>query len=528
MSDLPSKKQIPLDAIVVIGGWLLVCFIEILAIVTLNDGGFTYTLDDPYIHLAVAEQIAVGKYGINLEEFSSPSSSAIWPFLLAPLARLSIGEYLPLVLNLLFGALTAWVILLRARKVLPGSQSGRIVLTWAVILCCNVTGIVFTGMEHSLQVLAAIVVVDGMIRIADGERLSRWFWVAVIAGPLVRYENLALTAAACGLLLFSGKPKAAIISGAAALLGLAAFSGFLLSLGLPAIPSSVVAKSHLTGSSGPLSKVIHSLNTSIAGNRGVLLLIFTAVLAGWAWARGITSHSRAKAALFIASAGLLHAAFGTYGWYHRYECYIYAALLYALLSMVPSTLPGLAEKWRPAFAGAVLLLAIPVAYPYLRAIAFLPMASNDIYSQQEQMHRFATGWWQRPVAVHDLGWVSYKNDAYVLDLWGLGSQKALEARLSDKDPSWRIKMARERGIGLVMVYERVIPGSALGWIKVGELHVKGPLTSPITPVVAFYATSPEFAPEIAGLLHDFRRTLPDRASVILRGEPTPPTAADPR
>lgn len=61
--------------------------LPILAITTLilnlSNGYFTYTLDDPYIHLALAKNIFSGNYGINLTEPSAPSSSIIWPFILA-------------------------------------------------------------------------------------------------------------------------------------------------------------------------------------------------------------------------------------------------------------------------------------------------------------------------------------------------------------------------------------------------------------------------------------------------------------
>jgi len=38
-----------------------------------------YSLDDPYIHLALAENMARGHFGVNLGEASNPSSSIIWP-----------------------------------------------------------------------------------------------------------------------------------------------------------------------------------------------------------------------------------------------------------------------------------------------------------------------------------------------------------------------------------------------------------------------------------------------------------------
>ena len=67
-------------------------FCIVLAIsIDLADGHLIYTLDDPYIHLAVARNILLGGYGVNATEFSSPSSSILWPWLLAVSEWLGLG-----------------------------------------------------------------------------------------------------------------------------------------------------------------------------------------------------------------------------------------------------------------------------------------------------------------------------------------------------------------------------------------------------------------------------------------------------
>ena len=71
---------------------------DLAAILTLNAGHLVYTLDDAYIHLALAENIWNGHYGVNANEFSAPSSSILWPFILAPFAGLRIGNYVPLII----------------------------------------------------------------------------------------------------------------------------------------------------------------------------------------------------------------------------------------------------------------------------------------------------------------------------------------------------------------------------------------------------------------------------------------------
>src|SRR5687767_4911056 len=82
--------------------FLLWCGLTAICVATLNNGHITYALDDAYIHLALAERIAAGHYGINANEFSAPASSVIWPFLLVPFSPFRVAEYVPLALNVLF------------------------------------------------------------------------------------------------------------------------------------------------------------------------------------------------------------------------------------------------------------------------------------------------------------------------------------------------------------------------------------------------------------------------------------------
>ena len=60
-----------------IGFLLVIILAEVVALLRLNNGHLVYTLDDPYIHLALAENIIHGHYGVNAGEFSAPSSSIL-------------------------------------------------------------------------------------------------------------------------------------------------------------------------------------------------------------------------------------------------------------------------------------------------------------------------------------------------------------------------------------------------------------------------------------------------------------------
>jgi hypothetical protein len=190
----------------VLAGLVLSEYIRILAAC---GGKFIYSLDDPYIHLALAEQIASGGYGINPGEAASPSSSALWPFLLTPFARLSWFELVPLLINLLVACATLYVytqIAALALVDLPPRLASAFA-SWSatlLILASNLVGLAFTGMEHTLQVFLCAAIVWGLGITFRIGKPPRWLVYALAVAPWVRYECLAIVFPAALVLLLRG------------------------------------------------------------------------------------------------------------------------------------------------------------------------------------------------------------------------------------------------------------------------------------------------------------------------------------
>lgn len=139
----------------------IILLVSLIKILSLNNGFFVYTLDDAYIHLSLAENINKGHYGVNLAEFSSPSSSILWPFLLAPFAQF---ELTPLIINILasFGTLYIYYLLIWDSIKINKNNSKPLIamiLLGGMVTVANFPGLILMGMEHSLQlfVVAAIV-----------------------------------------------------------------------------------------------------------------------------------------------------------------------------------------------------------------------------------------------------------------------------------------------------------------------------------------------------------------------------------
>ncbi len=196
------------------GFLILVVLLYCLSILALNSGHLVFVLDDAYIHLALAENIMQGHYGINLNEYSAPSSSILWPFLLAPFAKLVFANYFILLANTFFAVITLllfWLMLSPDSKdlVSEGNAENKTLLNIILILlipACNLIGLIFTGMEHSLQVMLTVAIICGLCRESTSGRLTWWTLFAIILAPLIRYECLAISLPAAGYLFFSSSP----------------------------------------------------------------------------------------------------------------------------------------------------------------------------------------------------------------------------------------------------------------------------------------------------------------------------------
>ena len=488
----------------------LLCAATLIAILRLNHRTFTYTLDDPYLHLSLAENIVAGHYGINRDDVAAPSSSVLWPYLLAPFSRLPFGYLVPLFLNY---AASLGTIALLGRMIstsLEGSNEkpvklGVVFLVVFLILAANLVGLAFTGMEHSLQVLLSVALVAGLIEETTTARVPSWLPAAIVAGPLVRYENLALSLPALALLACRGRAILAAGCLAALLLGLGGFSLYLHGMGLGWVPLSVSAKSGVIAGGGSLASVLRNLRLNLRPGLGLLfcLAAFVAV------ARRPRTPADRALALWAAAAVVLHMLVGRFGWFFRYEIYVWISSLVMLIFLFRDGLRRVVERV-PAhgIAAALAVLLIVACRGYLGALALTPLGANNIYEQQYQMHRFAADFHAAPVGVNDLGLVSYRNHHDVLDLEGLASPETREVRRAAARSAWMDTLCARHGVKLAMVYDSVFPEIPPSWVPLGRLRLAKRRVTPMDSVVTFWAVDrPAAAAAMAELL-EFRKTLP--------------------
>jgi hypothetical protein len=145
------------------------------------------------------------------------------------------------------------------------------------------------------------------------------------------------------------------------------------------------------------------------------------------------------------------------------------------------------------------------------------------------MHRFVADYLRMPVAVNDLGFVSYANPDYVLDLWGLGSEAAREARARRDGPAWMESLALQKGVVVAMVYASWFPDIPASWRRIGVLDIRDKLRSVSDSQVAFYLTDPAAETRVRAALVAWSSTLPKKAVFVadpgFAVAPHPPTLA---
>ncbi|MEM7722497.1 MAG: hypothetical protein AAF376_08990 [Pseudomonadota bacterium] len=507
----------------------------LVALALLRTGdAFVYTLDDPYIHLAVAESILAGGYGVNVGEFASPSSSILYPYILAGLLALGLGTWAPLAIAVPAMLAAVWLFcgLIWRFGIREDDRAARL-FAYAILplalLAINAYGLPLTGMEHTLHVLAVLMVLSGLVGMVGAvgpvgggpadTRISTAILVAgLILAPLIRFEGLSVTLAGLLLLLWHRRFLAAAVTSAILVAAFGAYVAQMSSMGLPLLPSSVMVKSDISagmmddGMRGRAQDAVQQIIEALVEGRGSLLLAGLVAILAAVWSRPARTDLNIAVAFLATVAIAGHLVAGEYGWFSRYEIYVVALMLAALVVLWGPRL-NRSSMSRPVKAvGVTALLAITII-PYATTTLLTPAASENIFLQQQQMHIFATEHFPHPVAVNDLGFVAFDNDGHVLDLWGLGSE---EARLRRARPDFGMRDLRELTEGAGTVYAMIYDDWFIGvippdWCRIAELQT--PRITAASDRVGIYLIDRAREEEMRTALDRFVGILPTGASL---------------
>lgn len=497
-------------------------FVAMVVSILLGTGGtLIFSLDDPYIHMAVAENIARGGYGVNLQEYSSPSSSILFPYLLTPLAWLNIEVTWPLLLANAALALGSVSILYRIYASFYGWTSGlwsRVGHVVLFILCINAVGLPFTGMEHNIHVFFTLLLLWLWMQYLEKGTLNALFYLSIVMIVLIRFEGFAFAGASLLLLVFEKKYRQFFISLLLIAVTLGLYGWFMKSHDLPFLPSSVQIKSGITSSAdsgnygGALINMLKNLGENMINIKGGgFLMTAFVVYCAYRFFAGVKEKpmSNATKMAFLAGASIFgHLLFGRFGWFFRYEVYAVALMLGSLMYLLKDR--PFPEKW------ALYPPLVFMALFYSFAIPRMPKLAVSIYDQQYQMGRFATRYFPENVAVNDLGLVSYRNDHFVLDFWGLGSEDVRKLRIAMKfdHPDTIKALSNRKQIAYAMIYDDWFgQGMPKDWKKVAVMKTE--YAPALRDVVTFYLADTTKMDRFRSSLESFGKTLPKHSTLTL-------------
>jgi len=497
----------------------------------LNERTLVYSLDDPYIHLAMVRTwLRSQTIGISPGQFAPASSSPLWTaWLLGCVKLVGLRDQVPLVLNLVCSLATLAVFFWgRAQLMQLGREgghaladqlphSGFIALALPVLL--NLPGLTLCGMEHVLHAALVLAFVVLLLRDLGREQLSAGPFLLAAMLPLVRLESVFVIGAAALLLRRRRRPLPALLLLMAAATPMSAMGLATRAHGAFFLPNSIVAKAVPPELDALLGKWGYTLlGLSV---HPLLLLILGFSLRYRHRQRGLVAEGFVLC-FIVAALHVLLSTVGGIGLIDRYESYVVdLGLLFILTSagLAPaqhSQEPPQA-RWSRGLERALAGLGVLEKGALVLAAT---LATNDIYEQQYQTARFVQQQLPgRTVAVNDIGLVALRSEGRVLDLAGLGSTDVLRALRQVADTRQLTRAAiqpliEQHGVDAIAIYTAWFKPELYGsWKHVAAWSLPRPPIVAGDSRVDFFAPDEPRARALEQRLRAFERELPGHVQV---------------
>ena len=524
-SPLRHEKAAPYIVLGIVLAIYLIFSIHVLRAELSSTGTLVFPLDDTYIGMAMAKNLALhGVWGISATRFASAASSPGYYLLLAGLYRIT-GPTVwgPLALSLTFG----FLVLVMAWRLLAQTHWGvQLLALLAIFYFVPMHVIGLLGMEHTLHLLLVLGFLQ-LVGTALARQKSPGWGLMLLTSVLVsvRYESLFMVAVAGLLYLLQRQFWPAIRLGLAAAMPVAVYGAISMWNGAYWLPHSIAMK----GMSGrlalqtPIELANHfERDLARAPFLGVLLGMIVVLLT----MPCVLADRRLRSMLDIVFGGIiLHLALADVGRasVYRYEAYLIGAAIAAIACAVPY-LKISRDKWQ-ALTLSVLGLAgiVLMTQRTVEAAASLPERSKAIYSQQVQMALFMKKYEEGAVvAANDVGAINYFADIDCLDLYGLGDRDVFWLKRKGLYTNAALtKLAAARHVKIAVVYDYWFsvltpiggPPLPLSWVRVERWQTPNGFYLG-GDTVSFYAANPAEAMKLKSALDGFAPSLPRDVEVL--------------
>lgn len=487
------------------------------------DHHFIYALDDTYIGMAMARNLALhGVWGVSPFGFTSSDSSLLFPLLMAAAYRMAgVNLYAPLAISWISGLASIFVAgrILRAFLSRKAQTLTLVLLVFAALLF--VVGVI--GMEHSLHLLMTLLFLEFFLR-EPGQPVSprSLIGLGAITALMVaaRYEGLFVVAPAFCILALQRRWKPALAVAAGSAIPVVSYAIFSLAHGGTWLPNSVALKG--AGGDHPgLLQAGSNIAARIAENFHECPELFLLLLCALVVLLPLRKDPRLRLPLLLVlAAGCLHLCLAQVGMYYRYDAYLFAGATVAIACAFPALRAAASKRtfaasYLLALGSGALLLFISAAQ-----IHMLPIIARNIWLRQWQMGLFVEQYYPAAtIAANDIGAVNYLSHIHCYDLVGLANQNVFNARRTGRYTTQFLRDdAAAQHVEIAIAYDRWFgdpPGVPVGgpplpstWIRVGQWKL--PDYSIIgDKTVSFYAVDPAQADALRDALVRFSASLPN-------------------
>jgi hypothetical protein len=345
---------------------------------------------------------------------------------------------------------------------------------------------------------------------------------------LIRFESLFLVGICAGLLLVRKRWQFGTGLLLAAAAPLAAYTAVSLAHGWAWLPNTLLLKASVGfghGAYGILMALgLRALLQLLTRAPHLLALALSLLAAMFATRQSAPIWDRRRIAMVITLlATLAHLQYARVGWVYRYEAYLIAMSICALLAAIP--LLRFRQRSTLLLLAACELALIFLAARTLSATNGIRKASFNVYEQQYQMARFVKRYYpSAALAANDIGWISYASDIRLLDLTGLANWDVFRAKRAGRYTTAVIDaQARRLGIAIAIIYDSWFsntpkadfggPPVPADWVRVGRWRIDDNLFLGDS-TVSFYAVRPSEIEGLRGALHAYATSLPPSVTVL--------------
>jgi hypothetical protein len=223
--------------------------------------------------------------------------------------------------------------------------------------------------------------------------------------------------------------------------------------------------------------------------------------------------------LLLISAVLVHVFFAGYVNFPRYEAWLIGCSI-AVSGMLTAKYgrslfkrDNMTTKWITALIA--MLIFLPLVIRSGNALGNISQACINIYEQQYQMGQMLHRYYNKtPVAIGDIGAVSYFTEGKDLDLVGLANIDVARSKKNDYyTPQFMNQLTKNEGARIAICYDYfTMPGLRQYWTKVATWTIPNNVTCG-DATVAIYAVDSIDAPDLKKNLVEFQPHLPQDVEV---------------